>query len=77
MQSFFKDENIDFLSPQLYTTGKETTNDYTFARVPWKDYATAKAATIPSIVHPSYYADAVAFFQRQGVTLKGYVRWSY
>lgn len=77
MHSFFADENIDFLSPQLYTTGKEKANDYTYAGVAWKDYATAKAAVIPSIVHASYYADAVSYFQEQGVTLKGFVRWSY
>ncbi len=77
MHSFFADGNINFLSPQLYTTGKETANDYTFANIAWKDYATSKAAILPSIVHPNYYADAVTFFQRQGVTLKGYVRWNY
>ena len=77
MRSFFVDENIDFLSPQLYTTGKEKMNDYTFASIPWKEYATAKAAIIPSIAHASYYADAITFFQQHGVSLKGYVRWSY
>ncbi len=48
MTAFFADGNIDILSPQLYTSGEETENDYTENRgVAWQDYASAKAAVAP------------------------------
>jgi hypothetical protein len=77
MQSFFTDPNIDFLSPQLYTTGFETQNDYATSHgVTWDMYAAAKARVIPSIVKASMYADAQSYFAQQGVTLSGFVQWS-
>lgn len=77
MQSFFADANIDFLSPQLYTTGFETQNDYATSHdVTWDMYAAAKARVIPSIVNAGMYADAQAHFAQQGVTLSGFVQWS-
>lgn len=77
MQSFFADPNIDYLSPQLYTTGTETSNDYeTSGGVAWSEYATAKAAIVPSIVQASLYADAQIYFEAQGVSLNGFIQWS-
>eukprot|EP01041_Mallomonas_annulata_P007854 gene7854-16071_t len=75
MTSFFADTNIDYLSPQLYTTGTETTNDFTNVGTTWTSYATAKAKIVPSIVCGSYYGSAVDYFSSQGVTLSGYVQW--
>lgn len=75
MRSFLTNENIDFLSPQLYTTGKEPANQYIAYGVRWSEYAQAKAAVIPSIVNGSYYEDAVQYFALQGVTLQGYIQW--
>jgi hypothetical protein len=76
MKAFFSDANIDYLSPQLYTTGNETANDYTAIGTKWSQYATAKAKIIPSIVKASYYQDAVNYFATQGVQLAGFVQWS-
>lgn len=77
MQSFFADPNIDYLSPQLYTTGEERANDYaTSGSVLWSQYANSKAAIVPSIVHAGLYQDAQQYFQEQGVDLSGYVQWS-
>ena len=76
MDTFFASENIDFISPQLYTTGKETENEYTAYRVPWSAYAASKAKIIPSIVKAAYYESAVSYFAQQGVTLEGYIQWS-
>jgi LysM repeat protein len=76
MQSFFANANIDYLSPQLYTTGKETANQYaTSGGVTWSEYATAKAAVVPSIVDASLYQSAQNYFQQQGVTLSGFIQW--
>lgn len=78
MTGFFADDNIDFLSPQLYTTGKETSNNYdttTGTTTTWADYSQAKAAITPSIVTDSLYSSAQSYFKDQGVTLSGYIQW--
>lgn len=75
MKSFFANQDIDILSPQLYTSGKETQNDYTASGIPFSDYASAKAAVVPSIVNASIYQNAHSFFQKQGVELAGYIQW--
>ncbi len=76
MQTFFANPQIDFLSPQLYTTGKEAQNDYaTSAGVTWPMYANAKAKIVPSIVSTTFWPDGQKYFANQGVTLSGYVRW--
>ena len=76
MKAFFDDSNIDYLSPQLYTTGEETQNDYTIKATAWSSYADAKAAIVPSLVRASMYADAQKYFRAQGVTLSGYIQWN-
>ena len=77
MDAFFADSNIDYLSPQLYTTGTETENDFTEdPAVTWKDYLRAKAAIIPSIVQSEMYQNAKDFFNEQGINLQGFIQWS-
>jgi LysM repeat protein len=76
MQSFFADPNIDFLSPQLYTTGDETANDYATSHgVAWSAYAGAKAQIVPSIIQAAWYPNAQSYFAGCGVTTTGYVVW--
>ena len=76
MHSFFADTNIDIMSPQLYTTGSESANDYDISHgVSWSEYANCRAAIIPSLVKAAYYDDAQQYFSSQGVTLAGYVQW--
>jgi len=77
MKSFFQSSNIDWISPQLYTSGDETKNDYTTSGgVSWNQYAGSIAKIAPSIVTASLYSSAVSYFQGQGVTLYGYVQWA-
>ncbi|WP_413203571.1 LysM peptidoglycan-binding domain-containing protein [Rhodospirillum sp. A1_3_36] len=77
MESFFADPNIDFLSPQLYTRGNETANDWaTTDGVTWNSYAKAKAKIIPSIVHASLYTEAQSTLATHGVSTAGYVVWA-
>jgi hypothetical protein len=67
----------DFISPQLYETGTESSNDFsTNAGVPWKEYVNAKAAFVPSIVKASMYSNAQSTFANYGVTTKGYIQWA-
>ena len=80
MNGFFSDSNIDILSPQLYTGGTESANDYTSVGVPWSSYAAAKAAVVPTIVSASYYSDAQNYFStfsRSGTSFntKGFIQW--
>lgn len=77
MSAFFQDGNIDFLSPQLYTSGSETANDWaTTAGVTWEQYAGARAAIIPSIVNANLYPNAQQVLAGHGVTTQGYVVWA-
>ena len=75
MASFLNSQNIDILSPQLYSSGSESANDYTAVGTPWTAYANAKAIVAPSIVKAAYYADAVTYFAGKGVTLGGFIQW--
>src|SRR5262249_45165714 len=72
MTAFFADENIDYLSPQLYTNGNETQNDYTESQgIKWTDYVGAKAAMAPSIVQADLYNNAHDFFLALGINTMG------
>jgi len=77
MLSFFSNKNIAYLSPQLYTTGDESANDYTTASgVEWSQYAKAKPVILPSIVTGSLYPSAKSHFAGLGMNTGGYVQWS-
>ena len=76
-RAFFTDPNIDYVSPQLYSSGTESANDYTpNMGMAWTEYAQSKAQVVPSIVLASMYADAKAKFQGWGVNTAGYVQWA-
>ena len=76
MKSFFSSASIDYLSPQLYTSGLETENAYTqSAGVPWSDYAGAKSLFLPSIVDVSMYSSAAQYFQSLGIATAGFAQW--
>jgi hypothetical protein len=76
MRSFLSNSNIDYISPQLYESGEETSNVYaTSGGVAWTEYANAKAIIIPSIVQSGLYSSAQNYFAGKGVTLGGYIQW--
>ncbi|NOH71190.1 LysM peptidoglycan-binding domain-containing protein [Vibrio pectenicida] len=78
MSSFFANEDIDILSPQLYSSGSEPANNFSItsgSNIRWQDYASAKAKIVPSIVHDSYYPSAKQKFKTYGVELAGYIQW--
>lgn len=76
MKALIADSNIDFMSPQLYTQGNETKNDYADPLLPWSAYKDCKSVMIPSIVKADLYPSAVTYFEGQGITLKGYIQWA-
>jgi hypothetical protein len=76
MDYFFRSNQIDYLSPQLYVSGNEGSNDYSTSHgVQWNQFAASRAQIIPSIVSSNLYASAQSFFQGQGVKLSGYIQW--
>ena len=77
MRSFLANSDIDYISPQLYTTGYELSNDFsTIAGVQWSEYASSKASIVPSIVRSSLYASAQQTFASYGVSTRGYIQWA-
>jgi len=77
MDLFFADTNIDYLSPQLYTSGTESQNDYTTSQgVGWDQYKKTRAHIKPSIVRGSLYSSAHSYFQQQGFNITGYIQWA-
>lgn len=78
MNVFFQDTNIDFLSPQLYTFGNETSPDFAQTHgsgVSFDMYQNARAAFLPSIVSASQF-DAVVT-NLPDLTVYGFVQWSH
>jgi len=76
MQSFFPNTNIDYMSPQLYTSGNEAQNDYSISQgVQWEQYKNCRAAIIPSIVSANMHSSAVSYFKNKGVNITGYIQW--
>jgi len=77
MSDFLSSSNIDYISPQLYTSGTETANDYTTtAGVTWSQYASSRAQVVTSIVTANLYSNAQGTFSSYGVTLHGYIQWA-
>ncbi len=74
MQSFFANDNIDMISPQLYVLDNAHCNDFSLRHgVTWQQYAHCKAAIVPRIVHPELYQCAQRFLAAKGVTVQGYI----
>jgi hypothetical protein len=78
MASFFHNPNIDYLSPQLYTSGTEVSNDFTpNSAVAWSQWSGPnRPPIIPSVVHAVLFEGANSFFQNLGLTVAGYFQWS-
>jgi len=80
MNAFVADTNIDMLSPQLYSSGTETSPDYAetsackSAGCTWDLYKNAKAQFVPSIVNADQY-DAVKtyFASTYSISVTGYI----
>jgi len=76
MTAFFEDENVDYMSPQLYTSGAEARPDFTAVGTTWNQYGNCKAALIPSIVDGTHYDEVTEHFNSLGMQLQGYVQWA-
>ena len=77
MKSFFSNSNIDYLSPQLYTTGSEKGNDYTAIGTAWNAYRSSKAKLVPSVVLGSRdYPAAQKYFAQHRIKTFGFMQWA-
>lgn len=83
MNMIFASTHVDFLSPQLYSSGTEGQNDYalstagTNSQITWSSYQASIAKIVPAIVKDSYYANAqTTFLNSYGITLSGFITWS-
>jgi hypothetical protein len=75
MENLFNSDNVDYLSPQLYTTGSETSNDYVYDGVSWEAWASSKAPVVVSITDFKLYEDAHTYFAGKGVQVVGFIQW--
>jgi len=83
LKAWCADPNIDIISPQLYSTGREgtpellETNSCKDAGCTWDIYTGCKAEIAPSIVEESHYAATKTFFESTVQrSLKGYFMWA-
>lgn len=76
MDTIISSTNVDFLSPQLYTTGMETSNDYTISNnYGWDNYRRSSAKILLSIPRANMFSDGQQFFASQKVDAVGYIQW--
>jgi len=81
VKSWVKDSNIDFLSPQLYSSGSEgapdfaETNNCKAAGCTWDLYIGMIPRMVPSLVAESHYAATKTFFANMGIMTEGFFQW--
>ena len=81
VRSWAADENVDVLSPQLYSSGDEKAPEFdetascVDAGCTWDLYAGARADIMPSIVDDSQYAAVASWFAGRSLTTTGFVQW--
>ena len=81
VNSWVKDSNIDFISPQLYTSGTETEPNFDetwnclAAGCTWDLYVGMIPRMVPSIVEESQYPATESFFSDYGIQTTGFFQW--
>lgn len=81
VKSWVKDTNIDFLSPQLYSSGNEgapdfaETNNCKAEGCTWDLYVGMIPKMVPSLVEESHYTATQTFFANKGITTEGFFQW--
>ena len=78
-----QDANIDILSPQLYSSGYETSPDFAETSscvaygCTWNLYENSKASFAPSIVTADQYAASTTYFaSNYNIRTNGYIQWA-
>ena len=83
VKAWAADENIDVLSPQLYSSGSEgapefaETSSCADAGCTWDLYVGAHAAFVPSIVVDTQYDEVTSWFESNyGIATAGFIQWA-
>jgi len=81
IKNWVQDSNIDFLSPQLYSSGMEGSPDFAETSnckdygCTWDLYIGMVPKMIPSLVEESHYSATQTFFADIGITTEGFFQW--
>lgn len=80
MKAFFQNDDVDILSPQLYTNGNEAQPSFDAGNmVSWDDWSSSKGRFVPSIgcnaVANGGYAATKDFFSKYNLVPTGYIVW--
>jgi hypothetical protein len=80
MTSFFSSDDVDYLSPQLYTSGNEPNPSFDAGnQVKWSDWTGSKARFVPSLgclaVKNGGYKQTQDYFTKYNLTATGYIVW--
>ena len=80
VDAWVKSKNVDYLSPQLYTTGGEGAefqeSTGILGSVGYEHYiGAAKAKFVPSIVSESQVDEVREFFAGKGIVVDGFIQW--
>jgi chitinase len=76
MTNVLSDSYVDYISPQLYSTGSETSNVYTTQGLSFSAYQNTNAKIVVSIVCASYYPSAQQYFLSNfNIPLSGFIQW--
>jgi hypothetical protein len=80
MKAFFANDDVDILSPQLYTNGNEAQPSFDAGNmVSWDDWSTSKGRFVPSIgcnaIANGGYDATKDFFTKYNLVPTGYIIW--
>jgi len=79
MKAFFDNDDVDILSPQLYTSGNEDQPEFDAGKVSWDDWTGSKGRFVPSLgckaVANGGYASTKEFFSQYNLATTGYIVW--
>ena len=80
VDSWVRSTDIDIFSPQLYTSGRESSPEYDETPCAegcsYERLKQMKAMWVPSIAKPSHYEAVREFFANMGITTHGYLQWN-
>lgn len=78
VKGWLQDTNLDFISPQLYTSGAEICADFEpNDQLSWDAWKSTAVKIVPSLPDASHYGLAYQWFQKGNLPLPvGYVQWS-
>jgi len=81
VKSWVSDPNVDFLSPQLYSSGEEKAPDFAETGncasqgCTWQIWQGSHGTIVPSLANGSQYSAAESGLSKRGITIDGYVQW--